>query len=261
MSTGSLSTATESSEFNASGWRSETKRTIRSRAEQSRVAFFHDAYEQALDFSPDLELWILATTAKRDTDIQRMALDLSKTSAQNGRFGVKVWFWDDYVTYLNTFDDLTRVYYSAVLQLKTLHDEDEEVLELFRTAFSRAAFYTSFNRENADDFFDAIKDTQKALNTGELVDRATRHVIRKVIGGWHQLHDDGLRDGCGKASEDLKELRSELDDAVHNGAIIKHPGGGLAVVDGATGVRLAKLRKQCVDEMNNVFVQAGMNPI
>jgi hypothetical protein len=220
-----------------------------------------DEYKKALRFRPKLELWILATTAKRDTRIQRAALDLNKTSVQGGSFGVKIWFWDDYVTHLNNYDDLTRTYYGTVLQLKTAHDEDEEVLELFRTAFSRAAFYTSFNRENADHFLDAIRDTQKALNTGELVDRESRHVIRKVIGGWHQLHDASLREGCRTVAEHLKKLRSDLDDAIARGAIIKHLDGGLIVADSPTGDALARIRQKCVDEMNAVLVQAGMTPI
>lgn len=220
-----------------------------------------DEYKKALRFRPELELWILATTAKRDSEVQRAAIELSNESISDGGFGVKVWFWDDYITHLNNYDDLTRIYYSNVLQLKNPHDEDEEVLELFRTAFSRAAFYTSFNRENADHFIDALKDTQKALNTGELVDRETRHVIRKVIGGWHLLHDQRLREGCGRVSEHLKKLRADLENAIDQGRVIKHPNGGLAVVDTPTGDALGQLRQQCIDEMNTVLKQAGMTLI
>lgn len=220
-----------------------------------------EEYEKALSFRPELQLWTLATTTKRDSEVQRVALELSDDSVRHGRFGVKVWFWDDYVTHLNNYDDLTRMYYSNVLQLKTSGDEDEEVLELFRTAFSRAAFYTSFNRENADHFIDALKDTQKALNTGELVDRETRHVIRKVIGGWHHIHDQRLREACGRISERLKKLRTELEDAIQQGRVIKHRDGGLSVVDTRTGNALAKLRQECVDEMNSVLKDAGMTSI
>jgi hypothetical protein len=220
-----------------------------------------EEYKKALEFRPALERWILATTAKRDAAVQRYALELNANSVEEGRFAVSVWFWDDYVTYLNLNDELTRFYYSAVLELRTPEDRDRQLLELFRTAFSRAAFYTSFDRENAEDFLSALRDTQMALNTGELVDRETRHVIRKVIGGWHDLQDASLRDGCRKVSEGLKKLRADIHDAIADQSIIKHPNGGMTVVVPAMRDSLEMLRQGCVDEMNDVLALAGMGLI
>lgn len=148
-------------------------------------------YDKALGFSPKLGQWILATTAKRDAKIQEVARNLDEESRKAGNMGVKLWFWDDYVTYLNNFDDLQRQYYSSVLNLRTDEDQDILILELYAMAFSRPAFQVLLRHEGPpDEFLDAIRDTKRALNTGELVDRQTRHVIRKVLGGRRYISND-----------------------------------------------------------------------
>jgi len=60
---------------------------------------------------------------------------------------------------------------------------DKLALELYAQAFSRPAFQDPFNNENPEDFLQAIGDTMRALNTGELLDRQTRHATRPEIGG------------------------------------------------------------------------------
>lgn len=220
-----------------------------------------EEYEKALAFRPELKRWILATTTKRDAAMQEEARKLSQHSMGSGKFSVATWFWDDYVTFLNNYDKLTQLYYSSVLQLRTPQDEDIAILELFRTAFCRAAFDTPFDRENADHFYQAIKDTQKAVNTGELVDRETRHVMRQVVGGWHELNDENLRLACRKVSEGLKKLRSEVDDGIANGTIIKLPHGQMDVIDHGTKRSLETTRQSCIDQLNSVLSDARMTLI
>ncbi len=215
-------------------------------------------YCKALKFTPGLTRWVLATTTKRDTQVQRWVSELSEYSRAKGHFGVGVWFWDDYVTFLNTYDDLVKDYYSTVLQFRTARDEDLEILDLFATAFSRAAFHTPFIREHGDHWFDALKDTQRALGTGELVDRETRHVIRKVIGGWRNLKDDQLRAGCRSVYDSLRDSRESLNEAITRGALIRHEDGRITIRDYAVGSALAQLRVKCVDQMNEVLVSAGL---
>ena len=50
---------------------------------------------QAEAFTPRLDLWILATTAKRDAHIQRFARELDEERERVGSFAVRLWFWDD----------------------------------------------------------------------------------------------------------------------------------------------------------------------
>jgi hypothetical protein len=215
-------------------------------------------YEKELEFRPRLTLWLFATTAKRDTQVQRRVAEMSERSTRQGCFKVGVWFWDDYVTFLNTYDDLVKNYYGTVLALRTERDEDLKILDLFATAFSRAAFHTSLGWEHGDHWFDALKDTERALNTGELVDRETRHVIRKVIGGWRSLNDPDLKSGCGKVYESLRHLRERLNEASTSRSLIKCRDGQLIIQDHKLGGELAQLRKRIVDQMNEVLASVGI---
>ncbi|TGV58340.1 hypothetical protein EN803_38880, partial [Mesorhizobium sp. M2D.F.Ca.ET.160.01.1.1] len=70
--------------------------------------------DKALFFAPKLDVWILATTAKRDAKIQRQARLLDAEHRLAGRFQVLLWFWDDYVTWLNAYSDLQRQYYDQI---------------------------------------------------------------------------------------------------------------------------------------------------
>ena len=138
---------------------------------------------KALSFRPTLDVWVLATTAKRDAAIQQEARLLDKEHRAAGRFQVLLWFWDDYVTWLNAFSDLQRRYYDQIIGIRDARDQDRLILETIATAFDRPAFTDPLDQEHLDDFLQALKDTQAALRTGELVDRQSRHVIRKAIGG------------------------------------------------------------------------------
>jgi hypothetical protein len=218
-------------------------------------------YEKALKFSPRLTLWVFATTAKRDRNIQQYAAELSERSKQDGFFRVKIWFWDDYLTYLNNYDDLIQDYYSNVLQVRTTHDEDLLILDMFAMAFSRPAFHTSLVREHADHWFDALKDNQRALTTGELVDRETRRVIRKVTGGWRSLNDDRLRSECEEVASLLRRFHNRVHDAITSGALVRHYDGQLAVQDHRIGLDLTHLRDECVSQMSRTLTSVGMPPI
>jgi hypothetical protein len=220
-----------------------------------------DEYQKALTFRPPLSLWVFATTAKRDARIQQYAAELSDHSKQKGSFRVKIWFWDDYLTYLNNHDDLIQTYYNTVLQLRTPHDEDLLILDMFAMAFSRPAFHTSLVREHADHWFDALKDTQRALTTGELVDRETRRVIRKVMGGWRSLNDDRLRSECGEVSRTLRDFHNKVHDAITSGALVRHNDGRLTISDYQIGLELTGLRDECLSKMSQTLTSVGMAPI
>ena len=172
-----------------------------------KKTMLRDEYQKALSFTPRLDEWILATTAKRDEKAQRAARILDEESQAAGNFTVRLWFWDDYVTYLNNFGDLQSRYYRDVLNVSSSHDLDKLTLELYAHAFSRPAFEDALYDENPDDFLQAIQDTIRALNTGELVDRQTRQVIRRAVGGRRTLNEDGWRQACNHVYEQLQEIK------------------------------------------------------
>ncbi|WP_143201370.1 hypothetical protein [Bradyrhizobium sp. NAS96.2] len=69
----------------------------------------------------------------------------------------------------------------VIIGIRNVRDQDRLILETITTAFHRPAF--------TDPLGEALKDTQAALRTGELVDRQSRHVIRKAVGGWRCIEE------------------------------------------------------------------------
>ena len=216
-------------------------------------------YEKALQFKPALGEWILATTAKRDEPTQRAARLLNDESQSNGRCAVSVWFWDDYVSDLNRFGDLQRQYYTNVLNVQNSSDLDKLTLELYAHAFSRPAFQDNLYDENPDDFLQAIKDTIRALNTGELLDRETRHVIRRAVGGRRTINETGWRLACDAIYLQLQSLKNEFQAGLRSGEI-KQQGCCLHIAP-QLKQRLVTLRAACVSDLNDVLKMAGLKKV
>ncbi|WP_454919277.1 hypothetical protein [Xanthobacter sediminis] len=209
--------------------------------------------KKALKFKSDLELWILATTARRDTKVQAWVEQLNDEWRSAGRQRIAiVWTWDECISHLNSYPDLQRKYYRDVIQVRAPKDLDEIILRTIAMAFERPAFEVPLHCETPNAFFQALADTQKALRTGELVDRESRHVIRKAIGGYRELDDAHARKGLGKVDETLKSLRSQLEQGVESGAIRK-VGTCLDIQDLALLRFLEELRQRSVDELNDVL--------
>jgi hypothetical protein len=216
-------------------------------------------YGKALGFAPPLHEWILATTAKRDEPTQRAARFLDAESQSQGRFAVRVWFWDDYVSNLNQFGDLQHQYYRNVLNVQNAYDLDKMTLELYAHAFSRPAFQDAFHDENPDDFLQAIKDTIRALNTGELLDRETRHVIRKAIGGRRTINQAAWRRACDTIYGRLRELKDAFQAGLQDGEIKKQ--GRYLQFTPRLKLRLETLRSSCLVDLNAVLSLAGLDTV
>ncbi|HXM51222.1 MAG TPA: hypothetical protein VN956_25485 [Pyrinomonadaceae bacterium] len=219
----------------------------------------YDEYEQALKFRPKLDEWILATTAKRDEKAQRLARLLDKESQDRGDFAVRIWFWDDYRSYLNNFGELQRRYYRHVLNVRSSKDIDKLTLEVYAHAFSRPAFQDPIYSENADDFLQAIQDTMRALNTGELVDRETRNIIRRAIGGRRSIQEDVWRLACDKVYRRLLELKTTFQSGLKDGMIVIKPYD--LQIERGLKMQLEYLRESAVAELNSVLKMASLRPI
>src|SRR3546814_20254679 len=100
-----------------------------------------------------------------------------------------VWSWDDIVGYLNAFPELQRWYYEDVIKVRNAKDLDEFILATIRMAFSRPAFEVPLHCESPDEFLQALSATQRAVRTGELLDRESRQVIRKAVWGGLVIDD------------------------------------------------------------------------
>lgn len=224
-------------------------------------AFLRKEADTALGFTPDLKLWILATTARRDTKVQGWVEELNDEWEQAGRKRIAiVWTWDECISHLNSYPELQRRYYRDVIQVRAPKDLDEIVLRTIAMAFARPAFEVPLHRETSSEFFQALKDTQKALRTGELVDRESRQVIRKAIGGYHELDDDLAREGLRKVDTHLKLLRSQLEQGLKDGTIVTI-GTCLDIRQPALARDLDDLRQLCLDDLNRVLRHAGIPAI
>ncbi|WP_333827577.1 hypothetical protein [Pararhodobacter sp.] len=221
-------------------------------------ALLRDAADDALSFVPDLKLWILATTARRDTKVQGWVEELNNEWEQMGRKRIAiVWTWDECISHLNSYPELQRRYYRDVIQVGSPKDIDEIILRTIAMAFARPAFEVPLHCETPSEFFHALKDTQKALRTGELVDRESRQVIRKAIGGYRELDDDLARTGLGDVDKHLKLLRTQLEQGLKDGTIVT-VGTCLDIRQPDLARYLDELRQRCLDDLNNVLRYAGI---
>ncbi|MBT0959398.1 hypothetical protein IV417_18560 [Alphaproteobacteria bacterium KMM 3653] len=223
--------------------------------------FLEDAANEALAFKPDLQIWILATTAKRDAKIQGLVRSLNErwTLEKRDRQAI-VWAWDDCVSYLNAFPDLQNWYYRDVIKVRSVHDLDIMILETISMSFHRPAFEVPINCEQTDEFVQALKDTQKALRTGELVDRESRHVIRKAVAGWRGLENPYWRDGLREVDGKLRMLRSQLQGGLKVG-IIQQQNGFLNITDNTLLRRLEGLRSDAIRILNPILKDAKIDMI
>lgn len=225
----------------------------------TRKIIDHEIKEVRNGFVEAPDTWILATTAKRDAAIQRYAMGLDKESRDAGSFGIQLWFWDDFITDLNRHHDLQQWYYQQVIQVRSTEDQDKIILEMLGEAFARAAFRTPLHQETPCDFVQALKDTQHAINTGELKDRETRRVIRKAIGGRRAITNGPISDYLGVADEKLQQLREQFQQ--HFGQAVIWKSGTLFIIPPALLSDLNALRDDAVAAINRALRHAGLRPV
>lgn len=69
--------------------------------------------EKAKEFRPILSKFIIATTARRDANIQRLSAEITKQHYEKGLFSVQVYSWDDIQDLFSKFPDIYNNYYSS----------------------------------------------------------------------------------------------------------------------------------------------------
>jgi hypothetical protein len=222
------------------------------------ASFLDKSMKEAQKFKPQLDIWILATTAKRDAKIQSHARVLDSQSRNRRGFGVQLWFWDDYITELNRHHDLQRWYYDQVIQVRSGDDQDRLILEMLREAFARAAFRSPLHQESPAEFIQALKDTQCAINTGQLKDRETRRVIRQVVGGRQAVEDHDVGEYLRVADERLQQLRDLFQENLEKRI---RKSGALLDIDPVLVPQLDGLRRDAIAAVNDALKHAGLKPI
>lgn len=223
--------------------------------------FFIDEAKTIEDFPHEISIWVLVTTARRDTRVQGYADELNQRWEEKGYDRTAmVWSWDDCVSHLNAFPELRKRYYRDVIQVNSVGDLDLMILETISMAFNRTAFELPLHIETPDEFLQALQDTQRAVRTGELLDRKSRHVIRKSIGGWRQIHDRDWQAAVGKIDKDLRALRAGVEHGLKDGSI-RRTNNYLDFANRRKADELEELRDGCVRDLNAVLIDAGLTPI
>ena len=95
------------------------------------------------------------------------------------------------------------------------------------------------------------------MRTGELLDRESRHVIRKAVGGWREVDDLTVRDRLGAVNKSLSHLRAQIEQGLKDHRI-RRLNGFLDFTDIRFARRLEELRNECVEILNEVLASANM---
>jgi hypothetical protein len=202
----------------------------------------------ALGFSPNLDLFIIATTQRTDAKIQTYINQLNDSRTYS--FKIHLWFWDDINRDINRSQNVMSSCYKTFLE-QFGADEIENHLSGIRLAFDRPAFKDNFLRErNYSDFEDALVDTKAMLKTGFLYDRRTRNLVAQIIPA-SMVGDTIYREFLGKVEKSLEKIYQEyLRDKKAN---IKNP-NRFEERAGAYNIS----RRKLIEDINSRLRTAGL---
>lgn len=134
---------------------------------------------KAQQFSPALDLLIIATTARIDTKLQDHVIKLNSNNAHP--FKIQIWFWDDINRDINRFQSVMASSYETFRK----HFGQSELanhISAVRLAFDRPAFTEDFLLErNYNDFESALIAIKAFLKVGVLHDNWSKTVLVQTI--------------------------------------------------------------------------------
>jgi hypothetical protein len=207
------------------------------------------AAEDAKDFKPPLNRLVVATTGPRDSKLQQHVREMSGYG-----FQTSIWFWDDYVSFLNGDHDMMYRYYENILKYRSQYDPTEHYFRMVSMAFDRPAIRTRISLENrATDFIDALGATQNALATGRLIDNEG-NVIDEV------RLPNNLPDQIGEIKKLLQEAREIATNALKQNIIVEHK-TVIEVKNRDVQNKLNETRLQAVNLLNEVLEEKGFDEI
>lgn len=223
-----------------------------------KIADLALAIKEAQTFAQPLKRFILATTDSRKTEIQDEELRLNAIQLQSGGFSFEVMFWEDYLSELHRHGELLKWYYQHILELKGVYSPDHQILYLFHVAFSRPAFTTPFlNEESGPHLVDALRDTETALNTGQLKDRETKGLIRSAPGGLTLIAEATWRTAAEDALRFVREARSKYKTFKDAGDLIEISTGVKALKQ-SVACELDRLRGDAIRALNKALKAAEL---
>ncbi len=174
-------------------------------------------------FSPKLDVFIIATTTFRDTDVQNHINTLNAGRKSNKGAKIILWTWEDFEEEINRHSELQYVYYEKILRTFDQYNKDKHILALLKYALDRPAFNTEFHMENhCEDFVKAIADTQKAFSTGKLNDREGNPLSSSFLP--KNLSNQQDRQDISEAQTILQDIRDYVTQQAKGGNIIQSNG-------------------------------------
>lgn len=217
-------------------------------SKQLTIAEIDVEIDAAKTFSPKLDHFIIATTGPRDANLQE---HIRKKNTLGLHFKVSLLFWDDYQEFLNEHIGLMYKYYKEVLEYRDKYNELDHYLHMLSQAFDRPAIKTSFYCENqAIDFIEAMADTQNAIATGRLVDRAGR-IIEECKVPRPKIKNLAI------ASKHLQKAREIATKGMAEGIIIQHQ-NVIEIKSHEMTDELNQLRRQAVELLNNELIKRNI---
>ncbi|MBB2412237.1 hypothetical protein HEL17_019660 [Escherichia sp. 14.0985] len=217
-------------------------------SKQLTIAEIDVEIDAAKTFSPRLDHFIIATTGPRDADLQG---HIRMQNQAGLPFKVSLLFWEDYQEFLNEHVGLMYKYYKEVLEYRSKYSELDHYLLLLSQAFDRPAIKTSFYCENqANDFIKAMADTQNAIATGRLVDRAGR-IIDECKVPRSKIKNLTI------ASQYLQKAREIATKGMAEGVIIQHQ-NVIEIKSHEVTDELNQLRRQAVELLNNELIKRDL---
>lgn len=202
-------------------------------------------------FEPPLKRFVIATTAPADVDLQE---HVRLHNVKGGTMKVALWFWEDYIEFLNNDTDMLYRYYENVLRYRGNYAENEHYLRMLAVAFDRPAMRTTLHLENRMvDFIDALGKLEHALRNGILKDR-------------ENLIIDEVRPPK-KFPSEIKQImkfiassRELATQALLDGRIIQHE-SVIEIRDLSVRDRLNTLRQDAVKQLNSILSAEKIDPI
>jgi len=223
-----------------------------------KVSDLAPAIIDAKSFSQPLQRFIIATTDSRTTEIQDEEIRLNALQTQSGGFTFEVMFWEDYLSELHRYGELLKWYYQHILELKGVYSPDHQILYLFHVAFSRPGFTTPFlNEDSGPHLVDALRDTETALNTGQLNDRESKGLIRSAPGGVTLIADPTWRTAAEDALKFVREARSKYKSYKDAGDLIE-VSTGVKALKPSVACELDRLRGDAIRSLNTALNAADL---
>lgn len=209
----------------------------------------------ARNFQPPLDRFIIATTGRRDADLQAHVRKLNVANIAAGtKPEIALMFWDDYEEHLNNDTDLMYRYFADVLRYRQSYSPDEHYYRLLHMAFDRPAIRTHLQSENrAADLITALAHTQEAISTGILKDRHG-HIIDQAP------KPKSIPKELQHAKKKLQEARDLATLGLSSGAI-QEQGSWICIQDPTLTARINALRSESVESLNKAMLANGMQTL